>query len=349
MLEHDEYYYIITAISRNECISNAYYLLKRKYSFSKSMRAREKKSNSSHIRSIHFRKSARKVIELLSQNFDETFLIEGVSFKRNRKLVKKLTLLWLLDVFHPVLKRFGEVFIWEKNHEIIGTGTIMRADIRSNKTWVLINFALSQSQVFGFLQALGMRCLLRMAIYHATQNGASKIQAYIRSDNYPTLRLCIAEGFQEVEEKSYWVFEIDHLAQLDKSEFKIVRDKIIIYFLPIQLLRSYLSGVKKNLFYVYKNNILLGNIEMTTHSVKNKPFRLSVNFINNLSTEDIKSIVTLALSMLLKNAITNRLVILSLPSNTDSDVWLSDKFNLLTPKVKRKLLTFTVKKDDACP
>ena len=70
-------------------------------------------SNSGRIRRVNFRTHACQIVDLLAKSFDETLLIEGISFERNRKLAEKQSLLWLLDVFHPILARFGEVFVWD--------------------------------------------------------------------------------------------------------------------------------------------------------------------------------------------------------------------------------------------
>lgn len=86
------------------------------------------------IQQVHFQTYAHQIVDLIAENFKETLLFEGISFDRNRKLAQKTSLLFLLDLFHPILTRFGEVFIWKTKNLVSGTGTIIRVNFSDAKT-----------------------------------------------------------------------------------------------------------------------------------------------------------------------------------------------------------------------
>ena len=291
----------------------------------------------------NFRACARQIVELLTQNFDEILLIEGASFEHSRRLAQRRSLLWLLDVFHPILTRFGEVFVWETRHGIVGTGGIIRADLTRADIWTLINFAVSWKLVAGLGATTGMRGLLRTAINHAVHHGATRIQAYIRSDNRPALRLCLAEGFQEVEERGYWLLNTSQIAQVVQrvkkpSTLTWSRQKSPVKYMLLQWLLFYLSGVHKATIYVFKDLRLLGNFEIRKPGDVGLPHRVSVEPSKNASAEDAQYLTAFALSMVSENSSTAPRVILSLAR----DNWFTEAQGYPAPTVKRKLLRFEV-------
>ncbi len=304
-------------------------------------------SNSGRIRRVNFRTHACQIVDLLAKSFDETLLIEGISFERNRKLAEKQSLLWLLDVFHPMLARFGEVFVWETQRRIVGTGAIIRVDLSDANTWILINFAFSGMQVSKFGVVSRMRTLLRMALCHAVKHGATRIQAYVRSDNSPVIRLCLAEGFLEVEQRFYWLLNNSQIMQIKKTEKEFLalrwtRQIFSLRYLPIQWLLSYLRGAKKELFSVYRGTLLLGNVEVLIPSILDSPCRISINFSENVPTKYRQSLIAQAISILPQNTITTPSVILFLSFSSGSDIWFPWELDCPVPRMKKKLLSLDI-------
>lgn len=301
-------------------------------------------ANFRDIQQVHFQTYAHQIVDLIAKNFSETLLFEGISFDRNRRLAQKTSLLFLLDVFHPILTRFGEVFIWKTQNFVSGTGAIIRINLNDAKTWILINFAVSKIQLSKFTVALKMRRLLRIALSHAIQHGATCIQAYVRSDNAPVISLCLKEGFLEIKERVFWSLNNKQIKQIRKTEKEFAplrwsKQTFPLKHLPIEWLLSYLRGAKKEVYSIYQDALLLGKVKVLIPSIVNSPYRISIDFCENVSNKLKKSIIIQVISICPQNIKTTPSVILSLLFSSCSDSCLPFKLDCPVQKVNRKLLS----------
>ena len=195
-----------------------------------------------------------------------------------------------------------------------------------------------------FAIVLKMRTLLRMALNHAIQHGAICIQAYVRSDNAPVISLCLKEGFLEIEERVFWSLNNKQIKQVRKTEKEFAplcwsKQTFSLKHLPIEWLLSYLRGAKKEVYSIYQDALLLGKVKVLIPSIMNSPYRISIDFCENVSNKLKKSIIIQAISIWPQNIKTTPAVILSLLFSSCSDSCLPFKLDCPVQKVNRKLLS----------
>lgn len=300
-------------------------------------------TRSSRIRPVNFFAYGRQIVDLLAESFDDAILVEGASFQRSRNLASSKNLLRFLDMFHPILSRFGEVFVWEDHGQVIGTGAVIRTDVSNAETWELVNFAAAQTHVLKFETWLKLRSLLRVAIRHAVNHGAVHVQAFVQSDNRVVMRLCLAEGFREVEERSYWLLGREHMAQARQAarrypDVQWIRQKHPVKYSTIRWLLFYLRGARRETYSLYRQDRFLANVDLSTSKDPRSPYRLAITPNGNASSNDVDHVITLCLSTVPEKLTSTPVAVISLPSGSTGEAWSMMERTAPVLAVKRKLL-----------
>ncbi len=292
-----------------------------------------------NIRRISFRSYGVQVVDMLAESYKTVFVAEDVNFNRFIRLSRFPGTMLALDLINPILTRFGEAFVWNWQGKVVGTGSVMRAYIHDPSVWVLFNFAVSRVQVMRLGGVVRMRSLLRLAVSHAAKHGAKQINAYVRIDNKPILSICRAEGFEEVEELSYYVLRHDKIACAKEKvkllkNIRLVKQKQTIKYLPVRWIASNILGTKRETYLVHGDKNVLGTILTSVPKGEALPYRINAISNNDNSFEEIRWLILLAIS-LTPNQIEK--TILELTTGKGEIESMMEQYSL-SPAMKRKLL-----------
>lgn len=236
------------------------------------------------IRRINFRYDSSEIAQLLKRSFQTTFSVQGIDFERYVKLADKRYVRFILTLLNPFLTRFAEVFVWAKDGELLGTGTVQRIHFSDKTRWILSGYAINRERATSFAGVVTMRSLLRKAINHASLNGATEVYAYIRKGNEAPYTICAKEGFQEAEEFSYYMIspsKIEALQETTPTSPRIRATRIKTTVMG-WMLRS-LVGYEKARFTVHLNSSTIAEVEVLTHTKSSSPSKVEIQPLEELT------------------------------------------------------------------